>query len=323
MKSTKTRIMLGLAGMLVAAIPVMAQETLGAPDAASLKGGGVAGGITGGNLTGSTLMDTSVTDNRLRDKNLGDGSLADSRFEATLAESRLEAGVRDSLLADRTLQDSYWGRDRPSRRSYDRRNEFRLWLGGFRPDATGPYFNSVKRDFTFSNSDLDDVIFGADYILHITPNVGLIFSGSYYQGSGTQAYRDFTDQHGAAIRHDTALDISTFTAGVIFHFAPQYPVDPYIGGGGGIYAYRLREAGDFVDFGQPTLPVFSDTLESNGTAFGYFILAGVDFRVSHTVSLFAEGRLSRANKNLTGDFQGAGKINLDGKQIAGGISWHL
>ena len=310
MKSTQTRIMLGVVGMLVAAVPVMAQEALGAQGASSFKdGSGVTGGITGGSLTGGSL-----TNNSLRDNDLGDGSLA---------ASSLEASVKDGILADRSLQDSYWGRDRPSRRSYDRRNEFRLWLGGFRPDATGPYFNSVKRDFTFSNSDLDDVIFGADYILHITPNVGVIFSGSYYQGSGTQAYRDFTDQSGAAIRHDSALDISTFTAGVIFHFAPQYAVDPYIGGGGGIYAYRLRESGDFVDFSQPTLPVFSDTLESNGTAFGYFILAGVDFRVTHTLSLFAEGRLSRANKNLTGDFQGAGKINLDGKQIAGGISWHL
>lgn len=290
MKSTKTRIMLGLAGMLLAAVPALAQNA-----------GGLEGVRDAQGLKDSSLQESILT--------LADSSLTDST-------------LKDSAFKDSALKDNYW-EQRPHRRSYDRRNELRLWLGGFRPDATGQYWSDVKRDFTFSNSDLEDVIFGADYILHITPNVGLIFSGSYYQGSSTQAYRNFTDQNGAAIRHDTALDISTFTAGVIFHLLPQTPVDPYIGGGGGIFAYRLREDGDFIDFSQHNLPVFTDRLVSDGTAFGYFVLAGVDFRVSHWVSLFVEGRLSGANKNLTGDFQGAGKINLDGKQIAGGISWHL
>ena len=239
-----------------------------------------------------------------------------------LAAAGVMAAAVPAMAQD--AQDIDWGWDRPHHhRAYDERNELRLWLGGFRPDAHGAYFNEVRRDFTFDNSDLQDVIFGADYILHVTPYVGVIFSGGYYQGSGNVAYRNFTDNFGDGIRHDTALDISTFTAGVVFHLAPQYPVDPYVGGGGGIYAYRLREAGDFVDFSQSPPPVFSSTLESNGTAFGYFFLAGVDFRVSRAVSLFAEGRLSRVNKDLSGDFQGAGKIDLSGTQLAGGISWHL
>jgi opacity protein-like surface antigen len=269
MKSTHTRLMMGLTAMLVAAAPVLAQ---------------------GGQ----------------NDQNVRQG--------AADAPSARDAALKDSLVRE-------WVRVRPTH--YDRRNELRLWLGGFRPDASGAYFNEVRRDFTFNSSDLQDVIFGADYMLHITPYVGVIFSGSYYQGSGTQAYRNFTDNTGGSITHDTSLDVSSFTAGVVFHLAPQYPVDPYIGGGGGIYAYRLRESGDFIDFTQTNLPVFTDTLESNGTAFGYFFLAGVDFRVSHTISLFAEGRFTRAYKDLSGDFAGAGRLDLSGKQIAGGISWHL
>src|SRR3984893_2047343 len=96
MKSTQTRIMLGVVGMLVAAVPVMAQEALGAQGASSFKdGSGVTGGITGGSLTGGSL-----TNNSLRDNDLGDGSLA---------ASSLEASVKDGILADRSLQDSYCG----------------------------------------------------------------------------------------------------------------------------------------------------------------------------------------------------------------------
>src|SRR5580693_370660 len=100
MKSTKTRIMLGLAGMLVAAVPALAMD---ADDA----------------KVAQAADDSKVAE------------AAWTPQDASTAQADTQ-GIRD-------LKDSSWGRDRPYRRPYDRRNEFRLWLGGFRPDATGPY----------------------------------------------------------------------------------------------------------------------------------------------------------------------------------------
>ena len=71
--------------------------------------------------------------------------------------------------------------------------------------------------------------------------MSLIFSGSYYQGSTTNSYRDFEDNFNDRIRHDTDLGIGSATVGVVFHLLPRgASIQPYVGGGGGAYVWRLR-----------------------------------------------------------------------------------
>lgn len=204
-------------------------------------------------------------------------------------------------------------------------SDFRVWIGGFRPDATGAYFTEVRNDFTGDqSSDLTNVIGGVDWRLHLNPYASLLFSGSIYEGSTTQSYRAFMDNNGDRIRHNQTLDIDSLTAALMVNLAPpRSPVMPYVGAGGGLYYYRLREAGDFIDFTQNPPPVFNSVLESSGTTLGYFVLAGLDIPVARRTSVFFEGRLSRATKDLSQDFSDFGKINLNGKQFEVGVSWSL
>ena len=206
----------------------------------------------------------------------------------------------------------------------DRDGAFRLWLGAFQPEGDSKYWQDVERDFTGEIDDFENVIFGGEYLLNLSPNAGLLFSGSFYEGDSTQSYRGFVDNFGDRIRHDTTLDIATATVGVVFHFAPQAPISPYIGAGGGAYFWNLAEEGDFIDFGPNPDEIFSARLESDGVAFGYYLLAGLEAPISDHISLFGEGRWTQAEDELSsGDLEGFGDIDLSGLQFAVGISWNM
>ena len=215
---------------------------------------------------------------------------------------------------------------RYSRRSYSERDgEFRIHLGAFRPDGNSQYWDDVQADFTGGDpKDLEGANFGIDYLLPLgSDRLSLMFSGSYYSGSNTLAYRGFEDNFGDRIRHDTNLDIGSATLGLVFHLAPSNaPIQPYIGAGGGAFPWRLEESGDFIGPG-PNLPIFTDRLTSSGTAFGYYFMGGLEAPITRRVSIFAEGRWTRVDADLNDDFEGFGKLDLGGREFAAGLSWSL
>lgn len=210
------------------------------------------------------------------------------------------------------------------RPAYGRDGAFRLRLGLFTPDGNSQYWEDKELQFTGEAQDLENLVFGGDYLWAIGDRMSLIFSGSYFEGDTTQSYLDFVDNRGDRIRHDTTLDIGSLTAGFVFHLtAPGAPIRPYVGIGGGLYFWQLSEEGDFIDENSPRLDIFSARLESDGVTPGYFGLAGIEVPVGRTVSLFGEGRWTEADDELSGDFEDFGKIDLSGLEISGGISWNF
>lgn len=203
--------------------------------------------------------------------------------------------------------------------------EFRIHVGSFRPDGNSAYWDSIRNDFTNSEtSDFENPSFGLDYLLPVNEKMSVIFSGSYYEGTTTGAYRNFEDNLNHRIVHDTTLDIGSATVGLVFHILPKgSSVQPYIGVGGGAYPWRLQERGDFIDFNDPNLAIFRARLTSSGTAFGYYGLAGLDVPISRHVSIFAEGRWTRVKADLKDDFEGFGKLDLGGREIGAGLSFSM
>jgi hypothetical protein len=206
---------------------------------------------------------------------------------------------------------------------YHSSDQFRLRMGLFTPRGDSEYWQDAESQFNTHASDLEDVVFGGDWIHEFSPYVGAMVSGDWYSGESTMSYRNFTDSHGHEIRHTTSFDQAPFTAGVIFQFTPEaVPVHPYASIGGGMYAWHLDEHGDFIDF-ENRNQIFHDTFHDDGVTFGYYGLAGIDVMLTHYFSVFGEARWDYAKQDLNGDFAGLGKIDLGGRRITGGVSWHF
>ncbi|HET9766842.1 MAG TPA: outer membrane beta-barrel protein [Thermoanaerobaculia bacterium] len=207
---------------------------------------------------------------------------------------------------------------------YGNQQSVRLRLGLFTPDGDSDFFDDTARDFTGDAQDFEDLVAGGDYVFEMHRHVGIMLSGDYFEGHQDQSYRNFEDNQGNRISHTSTLDISPLTAGIVVRLAPdEFPVKPYVGAGGGLYVWRYEESGDFIDFGGIIRPVFTDTLEDDGAALGYYLMAGLEVPISPYFSLFAEGRWDRADDELGGDFADLGTLDLSGRRVMGGIAWHF
>jgi opacity protein-like surface antigen len=212
-----------------------------------------------------------------------------------------------------------WAQQR--RGFYERDGAFRVHLGAFQPEGDSEYWDGVESEFTGGVEDLENVSFGLDYLLPFNRNFSLQFSGTGYAGDTTQSYRDFVDNFGDRIRHDTTLAIASATVGVVVHpFGSDAPVSPYIGAGGGSYFWSLEEDGDFIDRNDD---IFSATLEDSGVAFGYYYLVGLEAPLTRNMSIFGEARWTQAEDELSDDFEDFGDIDLSGSTYLVGLSWNL
>lgn len=200
----------------------------------------------------------------------------------------------------------------------------RLRLGSFRPEGDSEYWNDKAAEFTGKASDFEDAIGGVDYQVALNPHLALLFSGSSYEGQLRQSYLDFTDARGEEISHRTTLEIASLTAGVVFHLTGRNaPFRPYVGGGGGLYAWRLEEDGRFIDRTPPPPTVFRADSVAEGQTFGYYGLVGFEVPIGRSWGFFAEGRWHQADDELSDDFSDFGKIDLSGRDISAGVSYRF
>jgi opacity protein-like surface antigen len=203
-------------------------------------------------------------------------------------------------------------------------NSFRLRLGQFEPQGESRYWDDNFDVFTGGIEQFDDISFGGDFILALSGRHALMFSGDIYEGEDSQAYIDFVDELGSPIVHDTRLTIASATVAYVFSFTGRdASVVPYVGVGGGIYAWELEESGDFIDFGVNPPEIFTDTFRDSNTALGYFYLAGVEVPVGTRWSVLVEGRWQELDQELGDDFETLGDIDLSGRHIYGGFAWRF
>ena len=200
----------------------------------------------------------------------------------------------------------------------------RFRLGLFEPEANSQYWDDKFHDFTGSASDLEDLIWGADYIWRTSQRSGVLFGTSFFNGDMTQAYRDYVDESGNDIRHTTALELYDFYAGYTYRFGNRsWRVVPYAGAGAGLLYWKLRESGYFIDFADPGLPVFWGDYRADGWTWEGFALAGLDVPLSFRWSFFFEGRYRWSEAELGNDFSGLGTIDLSGPELTAGFSWNF
>ncbi len=198
----------------------------------------------------------------------------------------------------------------------------RLRIGLFQPDGSSQYWQDKALDFTGSASDLKDLTFGVDYQWRLQRSSSVLFGFSYFDGGGTFAYRDYVDTDNNEIGHVTTLETWEMTVAWVTDLgSSRAAVKPYLGVGTGLLGWRLREAGDFIDFGSVDLPIVRAGYQAEGTTYEFFALAGLDFNLSPGWSFFLEGRWRNADDTLGDDFAGFGKLDLSGFEYSGGLAF--
>lgn len=134
----------------------------------------------------------------------------------------------------------------------------------------------ANRDiYLFDFSDFNNVSVGAEYLV----GFGEYFEAGAGVGFTSRAvdtiYNGFVRPGGGEIEQQLKLRIVPMSATVrILPLGRSAAVQPYVGGGLGIYNWRYSETGDFVDFTQPGRPIFRDAYAASGTAVGPVAIFG-------------------------------------------------
>jgi hypothetical protein len=162
----------------------------------------------------------------------------------------------------------------------------------------------ANRDIlAFDIRDFDTGSVGVEWLLPIGEFLEVGAGAAFTSRTVPSIYDEFVNRDGSEIEQDMKLRIVPFTATVrLLPFGRSRAVQPYVGGGLGVFNYRYSEVGDFVDFTDRS--VFRDQFVAEGTETGGVALAGIRFPIGDAWSLGGEVRWQKASADLNDDFLG-------------------
>jgi outer membrane protein W len=155
----------------------------------------------------------------------------------------------------------------------------------------------------FDIRDFDTGSIGVEWLLPVGEFLEVGAGAAFTSRTVPSVYDGFVNRDGSEIEQDMKLRVAPFTATVrLLPFGRSRAVQPYLGGGIGLFSYRYSEVGDFVDFTDRS--VFRDQFVATGTETGGVALAGIRFPIGDAWSLGGEVRWQKASADLNDDFLG-------------------
>lgn len=157
----------------------------------------------------------------------------------------------------------------------------------------GDVLNENLNFLDFALKDFNNAAFGGDWHVvlgnYLEAGVGI----GYYRRTVPSIYSGFVNRDGSEIEQNLKLRIIPLTATVRFlPLGHTARVQPYVGGGVGVYSWRYSETGEFVDFRDNS--IFRDRFIADGNDVGPVFLGGVRAPVGPHWMLGAELRYQRA-----------------------------
>ena len=198
----------------------------------------------------------------------------------------------------------------------DAQQSLNLYVGGFVPKAADSRTDHDvlvgNLDFlAFKVNDFKAATIGGEWLFGLNDfldaGVGLGISSKRVPS----VYRDLTHSNGDEIEQDLKMRVVPFTATVRFlPLGRGAAIQPYIGGGVGVFAWRYSETGEFVDSFDSS--IFRDSFSGSGATAGPVVLGGVGIPIG-SWSIGGEIRYQSAQGELPTDqgFSGT-KIDLGG-----------
>lgn len=137
--------------------------------------------------------------------------------------------------------------------------------------------NANRNFLDFDVSDFNGASIGGEWLVPLGPyfegGAGIGFS----RRTVNSVYERFTDRDGSEIEQRLRLRVVpvAFTVRVL-PLGHTSPVQPYVGAGLGLFAWRYSESGEFVDFRQGNA-IFREQYAASGSETGAIVLGGLRF----------------------------------------------
>jgi hypothetical protein len=206
-------------------------------------------------------------------------------------------------------------------------------IGGFFPRGSDTLFDDLSSLYTPDGDpnrgvrarDFRGVFGGIEYNTVILPHLEL---GVHLDGYGRTldtSYRDYTREGDVEIQQ--RLKLSIVPLGATLRLMPtskNAPIAPYVGVGVDAIFYSYEESGDFVDFSDPELGIYTDDFRATGAALGVHAVAGLRVYLSRDLAIVGEGRYQWAKRDMGDDFAPnepglVNRIDLSGASFTVGL----
>jgi len=193
-----------------------------------------------------------------------------------------------------------------------------IYVGGFVPkgedsrtDNDVLVGNLKNGGLSFKIGDFSGATIGGEWLFGLGERLDAGVGVGIYSRNVPSIYRDLTHSNGSEIEQDLKLRVVPFTATVRFlPLGRGAAIQPYIGAGVGVFAWRYSETGEFVDFTDSS--IFRDSFSGSGATAGPVVLGGVGIPIG-SWSVGGEIRYQSAQGELRNDQGFAGtKIDLGG-----------
>jgi hypothetical protein len=164
---------------------------------------------------------------------------------------------------------------------------FNIYLGGFVPSSFDDDVDDVRFQDSaqlstpnfldqgrtgIDGSQFNGATVGGEWLVGLHRNVEAGLGIGYYQKTVGTVYTAVTDPLGNDIAQNLKLRIVPFTATArLLPLGSGGFVQPYLGGGVAIYAWRYSESGDFVDVNDE---IFRESYVESGGAVGPVVMVG-------------------------------------------------
>ena len=196
--------------------------------------------------------------------------------------------------------------------------------------AQSDWYSFVTDQLTLDRRDFDAVTVGGDVGVWLRGRSTLLFGADVTSANAPSEYRRLVDNDRQPITQATRVVGVHTTAGLKYALTSRgravghltwipRRVVPYVGAGGGLVYYHLRQSGDFVDFADRS--VFAATCESHGWSPTVYVGGGADVQVGRRLQITGDLRFRRATARLQQTWVDFQPLDLSGLRAAVGVGW--
>ncbi len=204
---------------------------------------------------------------------------------------------------------------------------FSLRMGLSRPNATGDPYGFFSNELTLTKSSFAAFDVAGDLAFSATRNLDVVLSVGWEGSQAPSEMRHWLDANDQSIRQTTTLQRVPLTVSLKYYLRSRGQsvgrfawvpegLAPYVGGGGGMIYYHIRQWGNFVS--TDTI-IYSDVFSSEEWAGMTQVFAGVEVPLSPRFMMSGEARYTWAKAALGPDFSGFSNINLSGFSVTIGM----